>query len=435
MKSIVKLVILFLIAAAIIVLAVWGYRSYSDTGEKTVFRTDRLEKTGLMRTISATGTVEPEELVNVGAQVQGMIAQFGKDTAGRSVDYGSVIRNGDVLALIDDSLYAAELKSAEAEQLQAKAAIQSAKANIQQSEAKCKLALQEWTRAQQLYPTNAIAKTTYDSARADYDAAVADLAVQKASLAQAEASLAAANAAQERAARNLGYCTIKSPVDGVIIDRRVSVGQTVVSSMSAPSLFLIAKDLRRMQIWVSVNEADVGMIKVGQPVIFTVDAFQGREFKGEVQKIRLNATMSQNVVTYVVEVGTDNSDGTLLPYLTANVKFILDKRENAFAVPNAALRFTPDASDLKPEYQTVLNEKPAKGERTVWTVENEVLKPLKVRTGLNTGTETEIIADTLSEGLVYVTGKETVKVIENAGANSSSPFLPTPPHRRNQKKK
>lgn len=146
----------------------------------------------------------------------------------------------------------------------------------------------------------------------------------------------------------------------MIIDRRVSVGQTVVSSMSAPSLFLIAKDLRRMQIWVSVNEADVGMIKVGQPVIFTVDAFQGREFKGEVQKIRLNATMSQNVVTYVVEVGTDNSDGTLLPYLTANVKFILDKRENAFAVPNAALRFTPDASDLKPEYQTVLMKSPQK---------------------------------------------------------------------------
>ena len=141
------------------------------------------------------------------------------------------------------------------------------------------------------------------------------------------------------------------------------------------------------------------------------------------------------MVTYVVEVGTDNSDGTLLPNLTANVKFILDKRENAFAVPNAALRFTPDASDLKPEYQTVLNEKPAKGERTVWTVENEVLKPLKVRTGLNTGTETEIIADALKEGLVYVTGKETVKTIQNAGGNSASPFLPTPPHRRNQKKK
>ena len=435
MKSALKLIILLVIVAALVVLAVWGYRSYSDTGEKTVFRTDRLGKAELMRTISATGTVEPEELVNVGAQVQGMIAKFGTDTAGKSVDYGSVIREGDILALIDDSLYSAELKSAEAEQLQAKAAIQSAQANIQQSEAKYKLALQEWERARQLYPTNAIAKTTYDTAKADYDAAVADLAIQKASLAQAEASLAAANAAQERAARNLGYCTIKSPVDGVIIDRRVSIGQTVVSSMSAPSLFLIAKDLKRMQIWVSVNEADVGMIKIGQPVIFSVDAFQGREFKGEVQKIRLNATMSQNVVTYVVEVGTDNSDGTLLPYLTANVKFILDQRNSAFSVPNAALRFKPDASDLKPEYQFALSEELPRGERYIWTVENEVLKPLKVKTGLNTGTETEIIADTLSEGLVYVTGKETVKVIENAGANSSSPFLPTPPHRRNQKKK
>ena len=350
-----------------------------------------------------------------------MIAKFGTDAAGKSVDYGSVIREGDILALIDDSLYSAELKSAEAEQLQAKASIQSAKANIQQSEAKYKLALQEWDRARQLYPTNAIAKTTYDTAKADYDAAVADLAIQKASLAQAEASLAAANAAQERAARNLGYCTIKSPVDGVIIDRRVSIGQTVVSSMSAPSLFLIAKDLKRMQIWVSVNEADVGMIKIGQPVIFSVDAFQGREFKGEVQKIRLNATMSQNVVTYVVEVATDNSSLRLLPYLSANLSFEVDRRDNALAVPNAALRFRPDE-----KYLAAGTEIPEG--RCLWILGADgKLSPVKVKTLVGDGAWTAVESPNISAGMEIVTGVETMSAKKSATA---TPFMPKVPQRR-----
>ena len=146
-----------------------------------------------------------------------------------------------------------------------------------------------------------------------------------------------------KAQRNLDFCTIKSPVKGVIIDRRVNIGQTVVSSLNAPSLFLIAKDLTRMQIWVAVNEADVGRIVPGAPVTFTCDTFPGREFKGTVGKIRLNATMTQNVVMYTVEVNTENPDKLLLPYLTANVRFVARQESNALLVPNAALRWTPSS--------------------------------------------------------------------------------------------
>ena len=154
------------------------------------------------------------------------------------------------------------------------------------------------------------------------------------------------------AQRNLSYCTIKSPVKGVIIDRRVNIGQTVVSSLNAPSLFLIAKDLKRMEVWVSVNEADIGNIHQGQPVSFTVDAYPNEIFHGEVGKVRLNATMTQNVVTYTVEVITDNSSGKLLPYLTANVLFELSQKENVLLVPNVALRWSPQTKQVAPEFRT-----------------------------------------------------------------------------------
>lgn len=427
------------VLALVIYLAVLAYRKYAGPGETVVFRTETIGKTDLVRSITATGTVEPEELVNVGAQVQGMITRFGPDTNGKPVDYGSEVKAGGVLAWIDDSLYSAELKSAEASQLQAKAAINSAKASIIQAKAKLELAAVNLKRAKQLLPTNAIAQTTYDSALADYDVAKSNLAVAEASEAQAQAQLAAANATQERAARNLSYCVINSPVNGVIIDRRVNIGQTVVSSMSAPSLFLIAKDLKKMQVWVSVNEADVGQIKVGLPAVFTVDAFQNREFKGTVRKIRLNATMSQNVVTYVVEIETDNSDGTLLPYLTANVKFLLAQRNGVLAVPNSAFRYTPDAALVPEKYRSVLASPGRNGsERRIWIQDGDEIRPLTVSAGLNNGSSTEVSSPELREGMKVVTGTEVLTAEKQlaAGKNSAqqSPFLPKPPQRPGKKK-
>ena len=443
MKKVMRILLGLIVLAALVALAVYAYRKYSGPKDRVVFRTDTVRKSDLMRSITATGTVEPEELVNVGAQVQGMITEFGPDSKGKPVDYGSIVKEGGVLARIDDSLYAAELKSAQAAQLQAKAAINSANSNIQQAKARMELAGLNLKRAKQLRPTNAIAQNTYDEALADYDVAKANLAVTEASLAQAQAQLASANAQYERAARNLSYCVIKSPVNGVIIDRRVNIGQTVVSSMNAPSLFLIAKDLKRMQVWVSVNEADVGQIKVGLPVQFTVDAFQNRTFQGTVRKIRLNATMSQNVVTYVIEVETDNSDGTLLPYLTANVKFILAQRQGVLSVPNAAFRFTPAAEMVPPAFRGELQKTFTRQsrERRIWVRDGESVRPLTVTVGLNDGSTTEISAPELKEGMVVVTGTEmqsaarrSVQGGPGAGSENRSPFLPSPPRRQQQRR-
>lgn len=436
MKKVLRFLITIVILAVVIWLVVLAYRKYAGPKDRTVFRTEKLTKTDLTRTITATGTVEPEDLINVGAQVQGMITKFGTDADNKQVDYGSRVKAGSVLALIDDSLYAAELKSAAASQLQAKASINSAKALISQNRAKLLLTNQNFKRAEQLLRRKAMAQNEYDSVKAEFDMAKANQAVSMASLAQAEAQLAAANASYERAARNLSYCTIKSPVNGVIIDRRVNIGQTVVSSMTAPSLFLIAKDLKKMQVWVSVNEADVGQIRIGQPVTFTVDAFQNREFKGAVHKIRLNATMSSNVVTYVVEVETDNSDGTLLPYLTANVKFILASRQDVLAVSNAAFRFTPDAEIVPAEYKEALNVQLKRGQRQIWVADGKEIRPIIVQTGLNDGTMTEIISKELKEEMNVITGTEILTAAKQiTSGNSGSPFLPKPPPRRKGKRK
>ena len=284
-----------------------------------------------------------------------------------------------------------------------------------------------------------MAKSDYDNYKAEFDAATATVAVNEAALAEADASLASATASYDKAKRNLEYCTITSPVDGVIIDRRVSIGQTVVSNMSASSLFLIAKDLRRMQVWVSVNEADIGSLKPGMPVEFTVDAFPNETFAGKVHKIRLNATMSQNVVTYVVEVSTDNSSGRLLPYLTANVKFIQEQRKGALAAPNAALRFVPDAAALPAQYRETLSK--AIGMRTgntriLWVLSENGIRPVEVKLGMNDGIQTEIVSGDVKEGDELVTG--TVAVAAAPGKNSGnagSPFLPKPPRHPGAKKK
>ena len=185
------------------------------------------------------------------------------------------------------------------------------------------------------------------------------------------------------------YCTIKSPVKGVIIDRRVNIGQTVVASLNAPSLFLIAKDLKRMQVWVAVNEADIGKIQPGLPVSFTVDAFPGETFRGEVGKVRLNASMTQNVITYTVEVITDNSNGRLLPYLTANVQFELSRLSGVLLAPNAALRWTPPAEQVAPEFREVAFWMPQarKGGR------EEGQKPQKPEKALSDGQKRGIALD------------------------------------------
>ncbi len=342
-----RLVIALVLVAAVGGSAAWYIRR--DNAEAVSFRTATVTRGDLVVTIGATGTVEPEEVIDVGAQVAGQIISFGKDANGDTVDYTSPVEPNMVLAQIDDTLYRAQAAEAAAQVQQAQAAVQTAQANFKQNQAKLYQAQRDWDRAQKLGPASeALAQTTYDSYRSAFEIAQANIAVSQADIAQAQASLAQSQAVQQRAQRNLDYCTIKSPVKGVIIDRRVNAGQTVVASLNAPSLFLLAKDLTHMRVWVAVNEADIGKIKSGQPVSFTVDAFPGETFKGEVAKVRFNASMTQNVVTYTTEITTDNSSGRLLPYLTANVKFELNRFNSVLMVPNAALRWTPSAEQIDP---------------------------------------------------------------------------------------
>ena len=425
--------IALIIIAAIIVLAsfwLWSRKNYSPAA----FRFAAVTKGDLEVTVSATGTVEPEELVDVGAQVAGRIVAFGKDKNGKPIDYGSAVEAGMVLARIDDSLFAAEVSQARAQLAQSRANVQRAEADLGQLRAKLIQAESDWRRAEKLGPSEALSQSDFDAARSNYDVARANLKVGQAALRQTKEAVAQSEAVLKKANQNLDYCTIRSPVKGVIIDRRVNIGQTVVASLSAPSLFLIAKDLKRLQIWVAVNEADIGNIRVGQPVAFTVDAFPQDTFAGTVGKVRLNATMTQNVVTYTVEVITDNSDGKLMPYLTANVKFLLATRQGVLLVPNATLRWFPQPKQIAPAFRDQYVDEDGAGSKTggmaaaksqklgtLWIPEGSYVRPVQVQVGLSDGSLTEIQGPEVKEGLQVIVAEEQQ---EGPPAGTSSPFTP-----------
>jgi HlyD family secretion protein len=445
-----KMVILALLLLCMGGLGSWYWRSAQ--GSPVMFRTVPMKKGDLFATISATGTLEPEEVVDVGAQVQGQIQFFGKDpkNSNKLVDYGTEVEVGTVLAKIDDSIYAADVANNRAYVAQAKANLQRAQADLIQMKAKVQQTQNDWKRAQRLGGnSNVISGLDYDTTKAAYETAVSAYAVGEAAVAQAKSGVDQAEAALHKSEVNLGYCTIVSPVKGVIVDRRVNIGQTVVASLNAPSLFLIAKDLKRMQVWASVNEADIGQIHRGQSVRFTVDAFPGQTFKGTVGQVRLNATMTQNVVTYTVEVNTDNSSGKLLPYMTANLQFEIAQRKDVEMVPNAALRWLPSMQQVAPqareEYAKLQRRKSGSGERhggagqgsagrsdkdkeasrdtaVVWVEEDGFVRPVHVRAGLTDGQFTEISGKELTDGLEVVMGE----VRNNAGANAgtTNPFAP-----------
>jgi len=432
-----KPIIAILIIALASGFAVW--RWHVRHGSKLSFQTALVRRGDVASTISASGTIEPEEVVDVGAQVAGLIQAFGTDVNGKTIDYGSVIAEGAVLAKIDDSVYAADLATARAQLEQAKAGELSAAANLEQMKAKLAQTEADWKRSQELQRSKLMSLSDYEISKANFEVAKASVAVGEAAIAQAKAATVQAQAGFDKAQRNLDFCVIKSPVKGVIIDRRVNIGQTVVSSLNTPSLFLIAKDLTRMQIWVSVNEADVGHIVPDAAVSFACDAFPGREFTGTVGKVRLNATMTQNVVMYTVEVNTENPENILLPYLTANVRFEVKKESNTLLVPNSALRWSPsslaqvapDCRSWKPAGQAQddppgdpksatpdKNPRPSPG--VVWVTDGEFVRPAQVNIGVSDGANTAIAAEDLREGREVVIGE----AVESAQGATLNPFLP-----------
>jgi len=416
------------------------YSKYMATETSVSYRTVPVERGDLLSTISATGTLQAEEVIDIGAQVAGRIEGFGPDPdrPGKTVDFNSVVHKDMLLAVIDPTSYKAQVEQAEAN-------LQNAEASLLQLEAKCEQARQAWKRAERLRPSQAITDTDYDTAVANYKVAEANVAAGKAAIRQAKASLQVANT-------NLGYTTIRSPVEGTVLARRVNVGQTVVASLNAPSIFLIAKDLRRMEVWASVNEADIGRIRLDMPVQFTVDALADETFRGKVTQIRMNAQMTQNVVTYTVIVTTDNSDLRLFPYLTANVLFEVERRDNVFKVPNAALHWRPQASRIAPDVGTSSSEgaagekesekapaagqppstAPAAAGRTelhrLWMPAGPFVRPLDVVVGISDGTMTEISGDELREGLRVIVGEGGGG--DDGAAESdatTNPFLPKLP--------
>ncbi len=411
-----KVIIILLCLAAIGGVLYFSFGMKSDGQVK--FKTTPIQKGDVVRTIEATGTVEPEDLVDVGARVSGEIVSFGKDREGKEIDFGSIVKEGDLMALIDDKIPQTNFQQAKANLKQAKANLEQAKAELLVNEAAMRKAKRDWDRAKVLGVSEALSQATYDDYLSSWEKSVAAVESSKARILAAEASISYSEASLATAQRNLEYCVIKAPVDGVVISREVNVGQTVVSSMNASSLFLLAKDLKRMEVWASVNEADIANIKKGQRVDFTVDARAREKFTGTVGKVRLNATMSQNVVTYVVEVIVDNSDGRLLPYLTANLNFEVERVNDTIFIPNAALRWRPTQAQVVEGIDVASLPRG----RRVW-VENGVgkVRPIDVKVLLNNDTVSAISSNDLKEGDNVVIGVD-VELKKSSG--KTNPFMP-----------
>ncbi|PZQ31357.1 MAG: efflux RND transporter periplasmic adaptor subunit [Stenotrophomonas acidaminiphila] len=309
---------------AILGAGAWYWTSRKADGAESAYRTATVERGDIRVAISATGTLSAISTVTVGSQISGQVTDV-------LVDYNSEVKKGEVLARIDPSTYEAQIE-------QGNAQIANAQASLKQAQATLANAELDYTRKADLGTQKLVAQSDVDLARAARDQARAQVNAAQASIRQQTASTQTTRV-------NLDRTVIRSPVDGVVLTRSIEPGQTVAASLQAPELFTIAEDLSKMKIELAVDEADIGQVKVGQAVSFTVDAFADRQFRGEVQQVRLSATTTSNVVTYPVVVSVDNSDGTLLPGLTVNAEIEVSKRDDILKISNAALRYKPTGEE------------------------------------------------------------------------------------------
>ncbi|MCX7185506.1 MAG: efflux RND transporter periplasmic adaptor subunit [Nitrosospira sp.] len=348
------LVIVAVLLLAVIAIWYWGDKPES---KQERYKTQVVDRGDIVQSISANGTLNPVELVNVGTQVSGTIFKM-------YADFNDQIEVGQVLAELDPALFRAQLQQSEASVMNARAVL--------------KLAENKMARNLTLKEQGFISSDALNVFEQQLDVARAQLALGTAQL------------ARDRA--NLNYSVIKSPISGVVVARNVDLGQTVAASFQTPVLFQIAKDLRQMQIDTSVAEADIGQLRLGQQANFTVDAFHEREFTGTVKQVRLNPTIQQNVVTYNVVVTVANDDGTLLPGMTANVRFAVNQKNAVLRVSNAALRYKPTDADA--------DSAPARqpGKPVLYRLENGKPVAVSVRTGIADGSFTEIIEGGIKEG-------------------------------------
>ncbi|MCI7653420.1 MAG: efflux RND transporter periplasmic adaptor subunit [Bacteroidales bacterium] len=378
--------------------------------EQVGFVTEEVAPANIQNSITATGSVEPVDTVAVGTQVSGIIDKI-------YVDFNSTVKKGQVLAVLDTKNLTSTLNSA-------KANLQSAQANLQSANAALGYQRANYNRYKALYQKGLISANDFESARLSYRQAEEQVAMIKESVVAAQESVRTAQT-------NLGYATIVSPIDGTIINKYVAEGQTVAASFSTPELFGVARDLKKMQVLADVDEADIGDVRPGESVTFTVDAYPDDTFQGTVQQVRLGGSTSNNVVTYKVVISTSNADLKLKPGMTANVTIYTQQKSGVLSVPTKALRFTPAKETVgKMKIKDISNAK-----NKVWTIEGNNIVAHQVNIGMSDGTHTQIVSG-VKQGQKVITGVD-VKTDDAAadGSNSSesSPFAPGP--RKNNKKK
>lgn len=390
-----KKTLVIVAVAAIAALAVW-LLSGGKKEEKITFDTVAVAPANIMNSITATGTIEPVTSVTVGTQVSGIVSKL-------FVDYNSVVKKGQVIAELDKTNLMSQLNTAKTQLATAQSQLNYQTAN--------------YKRYKTLFEKGLVAADDFDNAKLSYT--------------QAKEQVASAKEEVQRAQTNLGYATITSPIDGVVLSKSVEEGQTVAASFSTPELFTIAQDLTNMQVVADVDEADIGDVKEGERVTFTVDAYPDDTFEGEVKQVRQEATTTNNVVTYEVVISAPNADLKLKPGLTANVTIYTAERKGVLSVPSKALRFTPQKETVgKMKIVDVANAK-----NKVWTIEGNSIVAHKVNIGMTDGTNTQIVGG-IAEGTKVVTGLnvmggEEEKPMEAQG--ESSPFAPGPPGKNKKK--
>jgi HlyD family secretion protein len=380
-----KLILITLVLVAVGVGA--GVYTMRRNQPDPVVTTQPLTRGDIVDSVGATGTLEAVETVDVGTQVSGVVQQL-------FADFNSIVRKGQVIAKLDPSLIQTQIEQQTANVIRAEADLERFKVGLADAQ-------QKLDRAQQMAERNLIPRTELETAEVNVKSAEAQIRSSQAALTQARAQL-------NNQRVNLGYTTIVAPIDGIVISRNVDQGQTVAASMNAPTLFVIAADLTKMQVLANIDEADVGQLATGSDVSFTVDAYPSDVFKGKVAQVRLAPTTVQNVVTYTAVIDVANEELKLKPGMTANVTVVTDRRENVVAVPNSALRFRPEAG----------------GPRSVWKVEGEELVQARVRLGLTDGVNTEVVSGEVREGDRVATPALPAGENRKAAPATKSPFQP-----------
>ena len=434
MKKISK--VWYIVAALVVLGAAAYFLTRKDTKETVSFDTAVVGEANIQNSITATGTIEPVTSVTVGTQVSGIVSKL-------YVDYNSVVKKGQVIAELDKTNLISALNQAKAQLESAQAQVRSAESDVQKAQAdynsvRANVSYQQsnFTRYQTLHKKGLISANDFENARLssqqaqqNLNASAQTIATARQSVAQAREQVKQAQEQVKQAQTNLGYATITSPIDGVVLSKSVEEGQTVAASFSTPELFTIAKDLTNMQVVANVDEADIGEVKTGERVSFTVDAYPDDTFSGTVTQVRQEATTTNNVVTYEVVISAPNSDLKLKPGLTANVTIYTQERAGVLSVSTKALRFTPTAETVGKQYkiQDIANAK-----NKVWTLEGNILKAHRVSTGMSDGIHTEILAGIKAGQKVITNLNVTSPNEEEADDTEQSPFAPGP--RKNDKK-